>query len=506
MRRGTNPARTLLWFRGKDLRVHDHAPLADAAAAGDVIPLFVLDPYFFAPARARRLAHRIQFLLEALRELEDAIASRGSRLLIVPGRSVTVVPRLARAWRADRVAAYAWAAPLGRERDRRVAARLHVPFDLYDGETLLTPGTLRSGSRTPYAVFTAFARAFHRAALIGSPVTAPRMLPPLPPGVEAPTVRVPSLADLGIVHNPRLQRGGEEAGRRRLRRFLGGPGRRYHERRDRMDEDGTSRLSCDLKFGTLSIRTVWSAASRSLDGVARRTFLNELVWREFMHSILVDHPEVMTQPFRADFAGFPWLYPLESARNGAGVRDVRREGDASDATSRAHWGAWAQGRTGYPIVDASARQLLAEGFVHNRARMISASFLTKHLLIDYRRGEAHYMRYLADGDWANNNGGWQWSAGCGADAQPYFRVFNPVTQGEKFDPSGAYVRRWVPEIAALPDSCIHAPWTAPRDVLREAGVTLGRNYPRPIVDHQVARERFLDTATSHLRRHRRRRS
>jgi len=151
-------------------------------------------------------------------------------------------------------------------------------------------------------------------------------------------------------------------------------------------------------------------------------------------------------------------------------------------------------------VDASARQLLAEGFVHNRARMISASFLTKHLLIDYRRGEAHYMRYLTDGDWANNNGGWQWSAGCGADAQPYFRVFNPVTQGVKFDASGAYVRRWVPEIATLPDAYIHAPWTAPRTVLRDAGIVLGRHYPRPIVDHQSARERFLETAASHLRR------
>ena len=490
--------RTLVWFRGKDLRVHDHAPLADAAAAGEVIPLFVLDPYFFAPVRARGTPHRIQFLLEALRELETAIASRGSRLLVVPGRSVEVVPRLAGAWDVDRVAGYAWAAPVGRERDRRVAARLRIPFDRYDGETLLPPGTLRSGAGTPYAVFTAFARAFHRAALIGAPVTAPRKLPPLPRGVEADVVPLPSLADLGIVHNPHVQRGGEEAARRRLRRFLSGHGDRYHERRDRMDEEGTSRLSCDLKFGTLSIRTVWSAASRSLAGVARRTFLNELVWREFMHSTLVDRPELMTQPFRADFAGFPWLYPLDAVRDTNGHGEALGAGD--DAAAHAHWRAWVQGTTGYPIVDASARQLLAEGFVHNRARMISASFLTKHLLIDYRRGEAHYMRYLTDGDWANNNGGWQWSAGCGADAQPYFRVFNPVTQGEKFDPAGAYVRRWVPEIAALPDSCIHAPWTAPLGVLREAGVTLGRDYPHPIVDHQTARQRFLDTAGGHLRR------
>jgi len=501
--------RTLVWFRGKDLRVHDHAPLADAAGAGDVIPLFVLDPYFFAPARARRLPHRMQFLLESLRELEVSIAARGSRLLIVPGRSVAVVPRLVRAWRVDRVVGYAWAAPVGRERDRRVAERLRVPFDRYDGETLLAPGTLRSGSGTPYAVFTAFARAFHRAALIGSPVTALRKLPSLPRDLDANTVSVPTLEELGIAHNPQLQRGGEQAARRRLHRFVSGPGRLYHERRDRMDEDGTSRLSCDLKFGTLSIRTVWSAVSRSLAGAARRAFLNELVWREFMHSTLVDRPDLMTKPFRTDFEGFPWRYSLDAGLGSRELRSAHREGSSPgiadpslrrEATARAHWRAWVRGATGYPIVDASARQLLAEGFVHNRARMISASFLTKHLLIDYRRGEAHYMRYLTDGDWANNNGGWQWSAGCGADAQPYFRVFNPVTQGVKFDASGAYVRRWVPEIATLPDAYIHAPWTAPRTVLRDAGIVLGRHYPRPIVDHQSARERFLETAASHLRR------
>lgn len=479
----TRTTRTLVWFRGKDLRVHDHAPLADAASAGDVIPLFVLDPCFFAPARARRTPHRIQFLLESLRELETAIASRGSRLLIVKGKSVAVVPRLARAWRVDRVVGYAWAAPVGRERDRRVAERLQVPFDLYDGETLVKPGTLRSGSGTPYAVFTAFARAFHRAALIGAPERAPRALPPLPAGLAARTVAVPTLEALRIAHNPRLQRGGEAAARSRLHHFLNGPGRRYHEQRNRMDREGTSRLSCDLKFGTVSIRAVWSAASRVLDGMARRVFLNELVWREFMHSTLVDHPELMTKPFRADFEGFPWR---------------------TDRAAERDWRAWVRGTTGYPIVDASARQLLAEGFVHNRARMISASFLTKHLLIDYRRGEAHYMRYLTDGDWANNNGGWQWSAGCGADAQPYFRVFNPVTQGETFDPSGDYVRRWVPELAPVPDDYLHAPWSAPRDVLDRAGIVVGRDYPRPIVDHQAARERFLATASSHLRRGRRR--
>jgi deoxyribodipyrimidine photo-lyase len=279
------------------------------------------------------------------------------------------------------------------------------------------------------------------------------------------------------------------AARRRLQRFFAGTaGRGYAEGRNRLDLDGTSRLSCDLKFGTLSVRTVWTAAARQLRGTARATFLNELVWREFMHSTLADRPELTSKPFRAAFNGFPWRYPLSPVNASA----------KADARAAREWRTWVTGHTGYPVVDAAARQLLAEGFVHNRARMIAASFLTKHLLIDYRRGEDHYMRWLTDGDWANNNGGWQWSAGCGADAQPYFRVFNPITQGETFDPTGAYVRRWIPEIAGLPDAYLHAPWTAPASALRAAHVVLGRDYPRPVVEHRWARERFLRTAAAFL--------
>jgi deoxyribodipyrimidine photo-lyase len=190
---------------------------------------------------------------------------------------------------------------------------------------------------------------------------------------------------------------------------------------------------------------------------------------------LWDRPELLDEPFRPDFTGFPWQYDEEE------------------------WQAWVVGKTGYPVVDAAARQLLGEGFVHNRARMVSASFLCKHLLIDYRRGEAHYMQHLTDGDWAQNNAGWQWSAGCGCDAQPYFRIFNPVTQGEKFDPQGDYVRRWVPELDRMPARYIHRPWQAPDAVLRAAAVRLDETYPRPIVDHRLARERFLAVAAQHLK-------
>ena len=468
--------RTLVWFRGKDLRIHDHPPLLDAAAAGEMIPLFVLDPYFFAPRRAREIPHRMQYLLESLRELADAIAARGSRLVVVEGRSVEVIPRLAAGWRVDRVVAHRWVEPFARERDQRVAGALRVPFILHEGETLLPPGTLRTSAGQPFSVFTPFSRAFLATASIARPLPAPAALPALPDEVAAaPPAEIPTCASLGIEENPRLVRGGETAARERLARFVRRTVAGYHRSRDRLDLDGTSRLSQDLKFGTLSARTVWHAVGTA-ENEGVRVFKNELIWREFAHSTLWDRPDVLGGPFRREFEGFPW-----------------REDEAG-------WRAWTEGRTGYPVVDAAARQLLGEGFVHNRARMIAASFLAKDMMIDYRRGEAHYLRWLTDGDWAQNNFGWQWSAGCGCDAQAYFRVFNPVLQGEKFDPDGAYVRRWVPELSRLGAKWIHQPWNAPPEALRTAGVSLGNDYPLPIVEHGGVRVRFLMAAKQHLAR------
>jgi len=271
--------------------------------------------------------------------------------------------------------------------------------------------------------------------------------------------------------------GGEHAAKARLTRFVRDAAAAYPENRDRMDLAGTSRLSADLRFGTISARQVCSTVEGALGGKqAARSFLNELAWREFSHSTLWDRPELLVQPLQPAFADFPWQYVEE------------------------RWQGWVVGKTGYPVVDAASRQLLAEGFVHNRARMVSSSFLCKHLLIDYRRGEAHYMKYLTDGDSSQNNASWQWSAGWGCSALPYFRMFNPVTQGEKFDPEGAYVRRWVPELARMPASSVHRPWEASDSVLRAAGVRLGETYPRPVVDHRFARERFLALAVRHLKR------
>jgi deoxyribodipyrimidine photo-lyase len=239
----------------------------------------------------------------------------------------------------------------------------------------------------------------------------------------------------------------------------------YAASRTRLGVEGSSRLSQDLRFGLLSPLEVAERAAG--DGDGRRAFMGELAWREFYAHVLWHHPRVAREPFQGVYAGLP-------------VRD-----DAAD------FHAWAEGRTGYPVVDAAMRQLRASGFVHNRARMIAASFLAKHLLLDYRLGEAEFMGHLTDGDLASNNGGWQWTAGTGTDPQPYFRVFNPTLQGARFDPDGAYVRRWVPELRGVPADVVHEPWTMPPAAQAAAGCRIGVDYPRPIVDHTEARGRAL---------------
>lgn len=473
--------RTIVWFRGKDLRLSNHAPLVEALrGGGEVVPLFVLDPYFFAPERARKIAHRMQFLLGSLAALSANLAHKGSRLVVVAGRSVDVVPAVARAVGADRVLAHRWVEPFARERDRRVRESLGDRFTLFEGETLVTPGTVRSQTGGVYAVFSAFARAVRPRLTNVTIAGTPKKLSVVP-ALGLDERPLPTLDELGLTANPRLPEAGERAARKRLSQFVERHLGRYRDERDRMDHEGTSRLSQDLKFGTLSIAEVWSAAAAALaeatgpqERTAIDTFMNELLWREFAYHTLWDRPEVLTAPFRQDFVGFPW------------------------SNDPARFAAFCEGRTGYPVVDAAARQLLACGWVHNRARMIAASFLTKHLDVSYTWGERHYLEQLVDGDWAQNNLGWQWSAGCGCDAQPYFRVFNPMSQGEKFDPDGHYVRTWVPELARMPAAHIHAPWLAPTDVLAAAGVRLGRDYPLPIVKHEEARAGFLARAKAHL--------
>ena len=471
--------RTVVWFRGKDLRLGDHAALARASQhSRELIPVFILAPEYFARQKsARHAPHRVQFLLESLAELSAGLSALGSRLLILRGPALRALPELVEQARAERVFAIGACEPGARRRDAALRARLPVPFELCDYETLRTPGTVRTGTGSAFQVYTPFARA----ALAGFeplPLTAAaKHLPPWPAQLSLRGETVPSLAELGVRHNPNLQAGGERAGRARLERFLQKHAANYHDQRDRLDLSSTSRLSADLHFGTLSVRSIYAGAQAALAERAPQAwerFRAELMWREFAHHTLFERPELLTAPFRKDFEGFPWL---------------------DDETG---WQAWASGRTGYPIVDAAARQLLTEGFVHNRARMIAASFLTRQLAIHYQRGEAHYLQWLTDGDPAQNNLGWQWCAGSGCDAQPYFRMFNPISQGERFDPRGDYVRRYVPELERLPTRWIHAPFGAPRAVLEQAGVSLGADYPEPVVQLDAARQRYLLLASEHL--------
>ena len=459
--------RSILWFRGKDLRLADHEGLQFALSSDQVIPVFVLDTYFFEPQRAQQLPHRMQYLLESLRELAETIAACGSELIIVRGRSIDIIPKLAAQWHVDEVIAQGWTEAFGRQRDQIIASRLECNLRLVTGETLIMPGTIRTQTGSSYSVFTPFWRRFLAQAQISAPLPSPKTLPPLPQELRGTGERIPELSDLGISKNPYLIKGGVAPAWQRLRTFLEGPVSNYSSARNRPDKDGTSRLGPDLKFGTLSARQIYAEANQEHLKSQTGSFRRQLIWREFAHDLMWNHPELLDEPFRKKFVDFPW----------PGTED--------------HWQAWVDGRTGYPIVDAASRQLLQTGYIPNRARMITASFLTKHLLIDYRRGEAHFMKWLTDGDWIQNNFGWQWSAGCGCDAQPYFRVFNPILQGKKFDPTGAYVRQWVPEIRNLPKRFVHTPWLAEKSLFDD-------DYPDPIVDHAPARKRFLAHAKSYL--------
>ena len=453
----------LLWFR-RDLRVHDHPALTAAVETADVvIPVFVFDEALLGgrwPA-----PNRTWFMRESVAELSAALAGRGASMRILRGRPVHVIPALAQEAGATDLFLTRDATPYGRRRDRAVAAALEgsgVTVHALGGLYVHQPDEIATRDGRPYTVYGAFRRTWDarpRRAVLPAPDSIPA-----PPGVAVrpdpvPQV-VPPTADPALIPAP-----GETAARARLARWVDGPVAAYAELRNRLDVEGSSRLSQDLRFGLLSPVEVVDRAEGAGDG--RRTFTGEVVWREFYAHILWHHPRVASEPFQAAYARLP----------------VRDDPDA--------FRAWAEGTTGYPVVDAAMRQLRASGFVHNRARMIASSFLAKHLLLDYRLGEAEFMRHLTDGDVASNNGGWQWTAGTGTDAQPYFRVFNPILQGARFDPDGAYVRRWVPELRDVPAAAIHQPWTMSPAAQAASGCRIGLDYPPPIVDHAEARGRAL---------------
>lgn len=459
----------IVWLR-RDLRLSDHAALAEASARGRaILPVYIDDPDEEGPwpqgAASRWWLHH------SLKSLDADLRARGSRLLLYRGRAVEVLVDLARDSGADSIYFQRRTEPAARaneERVERALASAAITGHAHDGWLLFEPHSIATGQGRPYQVFTPFWKRCLQEGLDDQLAQVPSALP-------APN-RWPkslSLNELQLLPSIDWDGGlraewqpGEAGGQKLLQRFVGEVVDRYGEGRDCPSERWTSRLSPHLHFGEISPRQAVSAL-RDVAGEGAAAFLRELGWREFSHHLLYHFPHLDAEPLRPQFADFPWC------EDPAGLR------------------AWQRGRTGYPLVDAGLRQLWQTGWMHNRVRMVAASFLVKDLLIDWRRGAEWFWDTLVDADLANNSMGWQWVAGCGADAAPFFRIFNPVTQGEKFDREGTYVRRWVPELAQLPSRYIHAPWRAPDHVLRAAGVLLGQTYPEPIVDHAFARDRAL---------------
>jgi deoxyribodipyrimidine photo-lyase len=474
------PCPVIVWFRD-DLRLSDHPALHAAAATGaPVICLYVFDEHSAAlqPPNARAIGGAARWwLAQSLRALASALDGIGGRLILRRGAAAEAIVAVARETNAEavywnKIAIAPFAAVAQQVFD--ALETLGVATHRFQGDLLAAPAAIRTKDGRGLRVFTPFWKRVQALGDPTQPLPTPERLTP------APAIAGDDLADWRLEPTRPDWAGGlrenwtpgEAAAHARLHDFLDNGVKGYAADRDRMDLASTSRLSPHLRFGEISPRQVWHAARFAADRHPALAsdigkFLSELGWREFCRHLLYDVPDLHLHNLQPSFDAFPWRY------------------DDADLA------AWQRGRTGYPIVDAGMRELWHTGVMHNRVRMVVASFLVKHLLLDWRAGEAWFWDTLVDADVGSNPANWQWVAGSGADAAPYFRVFNPVLQGLKFDPAGDYVRRWVPELGGLPADVIHQPWTATPLELREAGVTLGDTYPEPIVDHKLGRDRAL---------------
>jgi deoxyribodipyrimidine photo-lyase len=462
----------LLWFR-LDLRLADNDALARALVShATLIPVFIWAPEEEAPwspgAASRWWLH------QSLLALGAALEGRGSKLIIRRGPAESALRKLVEESGAEAVFWNRRYEPAVIARDReieRTFTERGLRVEICQGNVLLDPWAIRKDREKPFQVFTAYWRAWLSKANPEKPKGAPNQIP-------APRARPASLDLAELELEPKMDwaaglretwHPGEAGARKQIETFVERHLEEYPVERDRPDHPGTSRLSPHLHFGEISVRQVWHAVHKvsAEDAKAAEPYLRQLAWREFAHHLLFHYPAMPGEALRREFRGFPWRMDAKGLK------------------------AWVEGKTGYPLVDAGMRELWHTGWMHNRVRMVTASFLVKHLLIPWQEGAAWFWDTLVDADLANNTLGWQWCAGCGADAAPYFRIFNPVLQGEKFDPRGDYVRHWIPELARVPDEWIHKPWQAPGLMLAQAGIELGREYPMPIVAHEAARKRAL---------------
>jgi len=464
----------VIWWIRRDLRLADNSALYAAAQSGNaVIPLYIIDPVLIDSDRYR--GPRVAFMLAGLEALAASLPNVGGRLIVRHGRPADVLPNFAREVGAQALHFNRDYSPYATARDTAVTTALQaqgVRVTSYKDLVLHEADEVISKGGKPYNVYTPFRNVWET-------LPKPAVLP-MPSALDTPrdirSDAIPKPEDHGSAPAAHpIAEAGEAAARERLDTFIAAIIEEYKEERNIPAKDGSSRLSPYLRWGMLSPRTVYDAAAAALERARTpahrdsvRAWINEVAWREFFYQVLARNPHVATSAFKPLYDTLTW------------------ERERSEQLA-----AWTAGQTGYPIVDAGMRQMHETGWMHNRLRLIVSSFLCKDLLIDYREGERVFMQHLLDGDLASNNGGWQWSAGTGTDSAPYFRIFNPTSQGQRFDPGGEYIRQYVPELRNVPTEYIHEPHRMPDAVQREVGCIIGTDYPAPIVDHAEQRKRAL---------------